>query len=243
MRFSGKTIIVTGGANGQGAVETRMLSAQGAVVVIADVDDEAGEALARELGGPAIYFHLDVSSEPGWTTLLDRVDTLNGGVHGLVNNAGICIARGIDETDLDLFQRHVAINQTGCFLGMKLIAPRIEKSGGGAIVNVGSTAGLKGVPSAFAYSASKWALRGMSKAAAMAYARRGIRVNYVCPGPIDTAMIAHRTPEQHAQRRSQVPLGRYGSAGEVAEMVLFLLSDASSYVVGAEISIDGGASI
>src|SRR6516162_1898637 len=145
------------------------------------------------------------------------------------------------ETDIELFERHTRVNQLGCFLGMKTVVPLMERSGGGSIVNISSVAGLRGSPGAIAYSATKWALRGMTKAAAIDLAPRQIRVNSVHPGPIDTEMIRFRTPEQTRERLQQVPMRRVGSADEVAALVLFLLSDASSYVTGAEVAIDGGA--
>ena len=146
------------------------------------------------------------------------------------------------ETDDALWQRHIQINQYGCFLGMKAVVPAMERSGGGSIVNISSVAGLKGSPGSFAYAATKWALRGMTKSAAIDLGGRKIRVNSVHPGPIDTDMIAFRTPEQREERMKQVPMHRYGTPEEVAQLVAFLLSDESSYITGAEISIDGASS-
>jgi len=158
-----------------------------------------------------------------------------------VNNAGIYQPATSMETDTVLFERHVRVNQLGCFLGMKAVVPLMERSGGGSIVNISSVAGLRGSPGAIAYSATKWALRAMTKAAAIDLAPRQIRVNSVHPGPIDTEMIRFRTPEQTRERLRQVPMRRMGSADEVAALVLFLLSDESAYVTGAEVAIDGGA--
>ena len=164
-----------------------------------------------------------------------------GGLNGLVNNAGIYRPATLMETDAELFERHFRVNQLGCFLGMKAVAPLMERSGGGSIVNISSVAGLRGSPGAIAYSATKWALRGMTKAAAIDLAPRQIRVNSVHPGPIDTEMIKIRTPEQNRERVQQVPMKRMGTAEEVAALVLFLLSDESGYITGAEVAIDGGA--
>ena len=147
------------------------------------------------------------------------------------------------ETDTALFEQHMRINQLGCFIGMRDVAALMERSGGGAIVNISSVAGLRGSPGAIAYSATKWALRGMTKAAAIEYAPRRIRVNSVHPGPIDTEMLHVRTPEQNRQRTQMVPMKRMGTAEEVAKLVLFLLSDDAAYITGAEVAIDGGVSL
>jgi len=147
------------------------------------------------------------------------------------------------ETDAELFERHIRVNQLGCFLGMKCVVPVMERSGGGSIVNISSVAGLRGSPGAIAYSATKWALRGMAKAAAIDLAPKKIRVNSVHPGPIDTEMLNVRTPEQNARRVQQVPMRRMGTAEEVARLVVFLLADESGYITGSEVAIDGGATL
>ena len=147
------------------------------------------------------------------------------------------------ETDAELFERHIRVNQLGCFLGMKCVVPVMERSGGGSIVNISSVAGLRGSPGAIAYSATKWALRGMAKAAAIDLAPKNIRVNSVHPGPIDTEMLNVRTPEQNARRVQQVPMRRMGTAEEVARLVVFLLADESGYITGSEVAIDGGATL
>ena len=151
--------------------------------------------------------------------------------------------RTLMETDSELFERHTRVNQLGCLLGMKAVVLLMEQSGGGSIVNISSVAGLRGSPGAIAYSATKWALRGMTKAAAIDLAPRKIRVNSVHPGAIDTEMIKVRTPEQNRQRMQLVPMKRMGTADEVASLVLFLLSDESGYITGAEVAIDGGVSL
>ena len=238
-RFDGKVVLISGGARGQGAAEARMLVAAGAKVVIGDVLDDAGNALAKDLGGAATFVHHDVTSEADWASAVRAAEGL-GGLHGLVNNAGIYQPKPLMQTDADLWERHLRINQTGCFLGMQAVVPAMERAGGGSIVNISSGAGLRGSPQAFAYSATKWALRGMTKSAAIDLARKKIRVNSVHPGPIDTEMLSIRTPEQNAARVKAVPLRRQGSAEEVAQLVLFLLSDESAYITGAEVAIDGG---
>jgi 3alpha(or 20beta)-hydroxysteroid dehydrogenase len=240
-RFTGRVVLISGGARGQGAAEARMLVAEGARVVIGDVLDAEGAALARDLGDAARYVHHDVTSEADWAGAIGAAEAL-GGLHGLVNNAGIYIPKPVLDTDAALFERHMRINQLGCFLGMRDVAGPMERSGGGAIVNISSVAGLRGSPGSIAYSATKWALRGMTKAAAMDFAPRGIRVTSVHPGPIDTEMLKVRPPEDMQRRLRMVPMKRMGTAEEVAKLVLFLLSDDSSYITGAEVAIDGGVS-
>jgi 3alpha(or 20beta)-hydroxysteroid dehydrogenase len=237
-RLKGKVILISGGARGQGAAEARLFAAEGARVVIGDVLESEGRQLASELGSAAAFVRQDVTREGDW----DAAEKL-GGLHGMVNNAGIFQPRALMETDAELFERHMRVNQLGCFLGMKAVVPLMERSGGGSIVNISSVAGLRGSPGAIAYSATKWALRGMTKAAAIDLAPRRIRVNSVHPGPIDTEMLKVRTPEQNRQRLELVPMKRMGTADEVAHLVLFLLSDESGYVTGAEVAIDGGATL
>ena len=241
-RFDNKVVLISGGARGQGAAEARMLVAEGAKVVIGDVREDEGKKLAAELGNRATFMRHDVTSEAEWAAVVAAAESF-GGLHGFVNNAGIFVPKTLLETDAELFERHTRINQFGCFLGMKAVAPAMERSGGGSIVNISSVAGLRGSPGAFAYSATKWALRGMTKSAAVDLAPRRIRVNSVHPGPIDTEMLNVRTPEQNARRVQQVPMKRMGTSEEVAQLVLFLLSDESRYITGAEVAIDGGATL
>jgi 3alpha(or 20beta)-hydroxysteroid dehydrogenase len=241
-RFNGKVVLISGGARGQGAAEARMLIAEGARVVIGDVLDADGRRLAEELGSAAAYVHQDVTEEKDWADAIATAERM-GGLHGMVNNAGIYIPRTLLETDVALFERHFRINQLGCFIGMKAVVAPMERSGGGSIVNISSVAGLRGSPGALAYSATKWALRGMTKAAAIDLAERRIRVNSIHPGPIDTEMLNVRTAEENERRLQQVPFKRMGTAEEVAKLVLFLLSDESSYITGAEVTIDGGVSL
>jgi len=238
-RFDGKVVLISGGARGQGAAEARLLVAEGAKVVIGDVRDAEGAGLVKELGGAVTYVHHDVTREDDWARVVQIAEAC-GGLHGLVNNAGIYQPKPLLETDIELWERHVRINQLGCFLGMKAVAPAMERAGGGSIVNISSSAGLRGSPQAFAYSATKWALRGMTKSAAMDLARRNIRVNSVHPGPIETEMLKAWAPEWRETRLSMVPMHRTGTADEVARLVLFLLSDESAYMTGAEVAIDGG---
>jgi 3alpha(or 20beta)-hydroxysteroid dehydrogenase len=242
-RLQDKIILITGGARGQGAAEARLFVREGARVVITDILEAQGRALADELGSEAaVFVSHDVASESDWQRAVDAAAAW-GGLHGLVNNAGIYQPSTLMETDAALFERHMRINQLGPFLGMKAVVPLMERSGGGAIVNISSVAGLRGSPGAIAYSATKWALRGMTKAAAVDLAPRGIRVNSVHPGPIDTEMLLVRTAEQNARRLQSVPMRRMGTAEEVADLVLFLVSDESRYITGAEVAIDGGATL
>jgi len=241
-RFDGKVVLISGGARGQGAAEARMLVAEGAKVVIGDLREDEGRRLAAELGKAAAFVRHDVTDEAEWARAVAAAEGL-GGLNGMVNNAGIYIPRTLLETDAALFEQHTRINQLGCFLGMKAVVGAMERSGGGSIVNISSVAGLRGSPGAFAYSATKWALRGMTKAAAIDLAPRRIRVNSVHPGPIDTEMLKVRSAEENLRRVQQVPMQRMGTAEEVARLVLWLLSDESAYVTGAEISIDGGVSL
>jgi len=241
-RMTGKIVLISGGARGQGAAEARLVVAEGGKVVIGDVLDAEGRKLTAELGAAAVFVRQDVTAEADWAAAVDAAQAL-GGLHGLINNAGIYVPSTLMETDAALFERHMRINQLGCFLGMKAVVEPMERAGGGSIVNISSVAGLRGSPGAIAYSATKWALRGMTKAAAADLAPRGIRVNSIHPGPIDTEMLKVRTPEQNAERLRRVPMARMGTAEEVAKLALFLLSDESSYITGAEVAIDGGASV
>ena len=241
-RLRGKVILISGGARGQGAGEARLFVAEGAQVVIGDVLEPEGRHIASELGDAAMFLRQDVTQEGDWKRVVDAAEKL-GGLHGLVNNAGIYQPRALMETETELFERHTRVNQLGCFLGMKAVVRLMEQSGGGSIVNISSVARLRGSPGAIAYSATKWALRGMTKAAAIDLAPRKIRVNSVHPGAIDTEMIKVRTPEQNRQRMQLVPMKRMGTADEVASLVLFLLSDESGYITGAEVAIDGGVSL
>ncbi len=241
-RLKDKIILITGGARGQGAAEARLFVAEGARVVITDVLEDQGRTLAAELGQSASFVKHDVTSETDWAAAIAAAQAL-GGLHGMVNNAGIYQPARLMDTDVQLFERHMRVNQLGCFIGMKAVVPLMEKSGGGSIVNISSVAGLRGSPGAIAYSATKWALRGMTKAAAVDLAPKGIRVNSIHPGPIDTEMLNVRTTEERAARLQLVPMKRMGTVDEIANLVLFLVSNESSYITGAEVAIDGGATL
>ena len=241
-RFKDKTFLITGGARGLGAAQARRLVAEGGQVLIADVLEEQGQALASELGARCVFQLLDVTQPQEWQQAVHAAERL-GPLSGLVNNAGVYRPLPLDQVTLEEFERHVRVNQTGVFLGLQAVAPALERHGGGSIVNLSSTVALRSAPNSIAYTATKWAVRGMTKAAALELVGKGIRVNSVHPGPIDTDMLLVRTPEDNHKRTQQVPMKRLGTADEVAGLVLFLLSDEASYMTGSELAIDGGCAL
>ncbi|MEU9334014.1 glucose 1-dehydrogenase [Streptomyces sp. NPDC048290] len=248
-KLDDRVVIVTGAARGQGEQEARLFRAEGAEVVVADVLDDQGEALAKEIG--ALYVHLDVGEESQWRTAVAAALGAYGRLDGLVNNAGILRFHALADTPLDEFMQVVKVNQVGCFLGIKAVAGPIAEAGGGTIVNTASYTGLTGMAAVGAYAASKHAVLGLTRVAALELAGAGIRVNAVCPGVIDTAMADPTAldpdADPEAVRRSLdglyrrlVPLGRIGRPEEVARLALFLTSADSSYITGQPFVIDGG---
>ncbi|NGO13379.1 glucose 1-dehydrogenase [Streptomyces sp. HC44] len=250
-KLDGRVVLITGAARGQGEQEARLFVAEGAQVVIGDVLDDQGEALAKELG--AKYAHLDVSQEGDWQAAVAAAKETYGRIDGLVNNAGILRFNELVSTPLEEFQQIVQVNQVGVFLGIKTVAPEIAEAGGGTIVNTASYAGVTGMAYVGAYAATKHAIVGLTRVAALELAGKGIRVNAVCPGAIDTAMSnpAQLDPDADADAekaaegidrlyRKLVPLGRIGQPEEVARLVLFLSGDDSSYITGQPFVIDGG---
>ena len=246
-RLDGKVALVTGAAQGQGAATARAFVAEGARVVIADIADDHGKALAEELGqdapNRAYYRHLDVSSEDDWSSAVAEAVATFGTLDVLINNAGILHFSELHQTSLEEYQRVISINQVGTFLGMRAVVGPMTEAGGGSIVNSSSIEGLGGMPLLIAYSASKFAIRGMTKVAAMELGPKGIRVNSVHPGMIDTGMIRGHVggEEGMAWGGSKVALKRVGVPEDVARMYLFLASDESSFGTGAEFVCDGGA--
>lgn len=237
-KLAGRTALVSGGARGLGEAYARILHGAGASVVITDILEEAGAALAAELGGRALFVAHDVTNAQHWADAVAAGEAAFGPIRILVNNAGIHDGGPIADYPAERFRRMIDINLTGCFLGMQAAVPSMRRGEqGGAIVNVSSTAGLAGFPEATAYVASKWGVRGMTKAAALELGGDAIRVNSLHPGLIDTPMTTGFAPNL-AQ-----PIPRAGQVEEVARMVLFLASDDSSYCTGAEFVVDGGQSI
>ncbi|MFF6985236.1 SDR family oxidoreductase [Streptomyces sp. NPDC010273] len=246
-KLDGRVVIVTGAARGQGEQEARLFAAEGAKVAVADVLDEQGESLAKELG--ALYVHLDVGEEADWGAAVGAVKGAYGRIDGLVNNAGILRFNSLVDTPLEEFMQVVRVNQVGCFLGIKTVASAMED--GGTVVNTASYTAVTGMAAVGTYTATKHAILGLTRVAALELASRRIRVNAVCPGAVDTAMSnpARLDPDADPEEmtraldelyRKLVPLGRIGRADEVARLALFLTSDDSSYITGQPFVIDGG---
>ena len=246
-RLDGKVALISGGARGQGAAEARMFAKEGAKVVFGDILDEQGrmvEAEIIETGGKATYLHLDVTREADWVAAVEAAVTRYGKLDVLVNNAGITIRKSIEDTTEEDWDRIMAINAKGVFLGTKAAIPAMRNSGGGSIVNISSTAGLTGSSTTGAsYAATKGAVRLFTKSTAIQYAKDGIRCNSVHPGLLETPMTEDvlADPETRRVRTQRIPLGRIGSAEDIAFGVLYLASDESSFVTGSELVIDGGA--
>lgn len=238
-KLAGKVAIITGAARGQGQAHARLFAAEGAKVVVTDVS-AGGAAFAAELGENAIFVQHDVSDEAAWDDAIAMTVEKFGRLDILVNNAGVYQRATMLETDNAFWDLHYRVNQLGVFLGMRAAAKEMMRTGGGSIVNISSGAGRSGLPGIFAYSTSKWAVRGMSRLAAAELAAVKIRVNSIYPGLIDTPMLEGNTKEQMAFLENMIPLRRLGTSEEVAELVLFLASDAASYITGAEVTVDGG---
>ena len=245
MRLDGKVALISGGARGQGATEGQLFVAEGAKVVLADILEPEGESVAAEIregGGDSAFIRLDVTSEDDWRNAVEFTLETYGRLDILVNNAAIYMRTPIVDTELEEWNRIMDINSTGVFLGTKHAVPAMQRSGGGSIINISSTAGLVGSGRGSAYGASKGSVRLFTKYTAIQHAADGIRANSIHPGPIDTEMIADNisTPEGRAESEGRVPLGRIGSVMDVAYGALFLASDEGSYMTGAELVIDGG---
>ena len=241
-RLEGKVALITGAARSMGAATARLFAAEGAKVVVADVLEAEGKALADAIGAGAAFQRLDVSDEKAWGAARDAAVGRFGGIDILVNNAGILHFAALLDTELADFERVLRVNLVGCFLGMKSIAPTMIAAGRGAIVNISSIDGLKGANCIGAYAASKWGVRGLTKVAALEFGHRGVRVNSVHPGGVDTPMgnPGGLKGEELNKDYKDVPLQRIGQPEEVARASLFLASDEASYINGSELAVDGG---
>ena len=242
-RLSGKIAIITGASQGMGASHARCFVAQGAKVILGDVNEEGGAKLASELGRDALFVKQDVASKADWETIVKLGQERFGHINVLVNNAGIigALASTVDLTEQE-YQRICSINQTAVFLGMQAVIPGMLQIGGGSIVNISSVAGMVAIYGSpnVAYVASKFAVRGMTKQVAVEYGDRNIRVNSVHPGYIKTPMMAAATDENGGEAIKQIPLKRMAESSEVSNLVIFLASDESSFITGTEHVIDGG---
>ncbi len=240
-KLENKIAIITGGARGMGATNAKLFVEEGAKVVITDILSQEGEKLAEILGAHCLFIKHDVSSEDRWNYVVSETEKKFGPVNILVNNAGITFNKSLETTTLDEYERLMRINATGVFLGMKSVLPSMRKAGKGSIINISSIAGMVGFPNALAYVASKYAVRGMTKAAALELAAEGIRVNSVHPGLIETPMIMNDEMGPMIDAISEgIPMKRTAKPDEVSKLVLFLASDDASYSTGSEFIIDGG---
>ena len=246
MRLEGKVAIITGGARGQGATEARMFAREGAKVVIGDIRDELGmqvEAEIRELGGEAVYLHLDVTSDDDWQRAIETAEQRFGKVDVLVNNAAIVLRKDIEETTGEDWDNIMEINAKGVFLGTRAVIPAMRRAGGGSIINISSISGLISIGPP-AYIATKGAVRLFTKSTAIQYASENIRANSIHPGSVDTDMrregLGSQTEEEIQARVDNIPLGRVGTTEDISYGALFLASDESSFITGSELVIDGG---
>ena len=246
MRLEGKVALISGGARGMGASEARLFAREGARVVIGDILDAEGQAVAADIkshGGDALFVRLDVTDEGDWDRAVARTIERFGKLDVLVNNAGVGGGSRIEDTTVKEWDHVMDVNAKGVFLGTRAVIPAMRRAGGGSIINISSQLGLVGTDiSSPQYQASKGAVRLLTKTTAMQYARDRIRANSVHPGPIVTAMTERRRadPEHYKLMLSRIPLGRFGEPDEVAYGVLYLASDESTFVTGSELVIDGG---
>lgn len=238
-RLEGKVAIITGAAQGMGASHARLFISEGAKVVLTDLNEEKGEALASELGENALFIKQNVTSEADWATVVSTTAEHFGSIDVLVNNAGITVSKSLLDTTIEDYRRIVEINQVSVFLGMKAVVPTMQKAGKGSIVNISSINSLVG--GAVGYTDTKFAVRGLTKAAALEFAKNNIRVNSVHPGVIETPMIMQGDTKAQVEAFVKfIPLQRMAKSEEVSSLVLYLASDESSYSTGSEFVIDGG---
>ncbi len=241
-RLDGEVAIITGAARGQGEAEARMFTREGAKVMLTDILDEQGEAVAQEIGNAARYIHLDVSQEDQWQKAIGETVETFGKLTILINNAGIGLKEdfGVEQTPLDVWNKVLAVNLTGAFLGMKYAIPAMREAGHGSIVNISSIAGIVGGGGLPAYHASKGGLRLLTKTAAIQYAKEKIRVNSIHPGGVDTAILDPFGEKWKQRAAKWHPVGRIAESDEIAYGVLYLASKESTFVTGTELIIDGG---
>jgi len=241
--LDGLTAIVTGAARGQGEAEARLFAQEGAKVVLTDVLEAEGEAVAADIGAAAMFVAHDVSSEAGWAHVVARALAAFGRIDILINNAAISRPLKLEATEPAVYDAIYRVNQFGVYLGMRAVLEPMKAVGGGSIINTASVAGLKGTSTLFAYAATKWAVRGMTKAAAMELARYKIRVNALLPGVIDTPILATNPDAMNQALIKSAPMRRLGTVGEIAAAALYLASPAASFVTGTDMVVDGGMSL
>lgn len=239
-QLHGRVALVTGGAHGLGQAIVRRFVAEGARVAVADIDADAGTALAAELGDATRFTPLDVGSELQWADAVGSTVEAFGRLDVGVNNGGIVVHASLADTTLEDYERSVRVNQVGTFLGLRTMAEPMKAAGGGSIVNMSSIRGMVGAAGLFAYTATKFAVRGMTKAAALELGHHGIRVNSIHPAAVATRLVGDVDPAVLDQRFAGQPIGRIAQPGEIAALALFLASDESSYCTGAEFVADGG---
>ncbi|WP_156839575.1 SDR family NAD(P)-dependent oxidoreductase [Novosphingobium aquimarinum] len=241
-RLTDKVAIITGGARGMGAATSRLFAQEGATVMVADVLEDEGRALAQDLGGNARFVRLDVSNEADWVSLVKDTVAEFGRIDALVANAGVLSFGELVFAEADEFDRVYGINVKGVFFGIKHVGGAMRSAGRGAIVNIASIDGFRGANALGLYSSSKWAVRGMTKTAALELGPHGVRVNSVHPGGVNTPMVngGDRSIEELNYAHRRVPLQRIGAPEEIAAASLFLCSDEASYISAAELGVDGG---
>ncbi|NHN36520.1 glucose 1-dehydrogenase [Pseudomaricurvus alcaniphilus] len=242
-KLTGKVALITGASSGMGAAQARLFIEQGAKVLLCDVNRQPGEALADELGDNAEFFYLDVSNNEQWQEATAFAETKFGHLNILINCAGIAIFGPLVESRLEDIDLQYRVNQLGVLLGVMAVIAPMTRAGGGSIVNIASGAGVRAAPSMVAYSATKWAVRGITKSAASELANFNIRVNTICPGVIDTPLVDKNSDELNAVLVSMTPMGRKGQPLEVAHAALYLASDDASFVTGTDLMVDGGSSV
>jgi 3alpha(or 20beta)-hydroxysteroid dehydrogenase len=241
--LQGKVAIITGAARGQGEAEARLFAAEGAKVVITDVIEDVGAAVAADIGAAARFVQQDVSQEADWNRVVAETLAAFGRIDILINNAAIYGNTKLEATEPEAYERIYRVNQFGVCLGMRAVLEPMKSAGGGCIINIASVAGAKGTSSLFPYAASKWAVRGMTKAAALELARYKIRVNAIVPGIIDTDMLRETPPKMADLLLKTTPLRRKGLAEEVAGAALYLASTAADFITGIDLTVDGGMSL